>query len=123
MRQLEECLLCGISIETYWNSTQAEIVLMMKAHKKREQYEMQKQASLLYTHADLIGISVYKRLFGDNKMPDFKTAFGYLFENEVPEESESVQMDAELETSKMRLMQYIDRYNQAREREVRGNDE
>ena len=45
------------------------------------------------------------------------------FENEVPEESESVQMDAELETSKMRLMQYIDRYNQAREREVRGNDE
>ena len=122
MRQLEECLPCGISIETYWNSTQAAIVLMMKAHKKREQYEMQKQASLLYTHADLIGISV-SRLFGDNKMPDFKTAFGYLFENEVPEESESVQMDAELETSKMRLMQYIDRYNQAREREVRGNDE
>lgn len=118
MRQLEECLPCGISIETYWNSTQAEIVLMMKAHKKREQYEMQKQASLLYTHADLIGISV-SRLFGDNKMPDFKTAFGHLFEDEEAKESEAV-MDAELETSKMRLMQYIDRYNQYK-RQVNEN--
>lgn len=112
---------CGISIETYWSSTQAEIILMMEAHRKKEQYEMQKQASLLYTHADLIGISV-SRLFGDNKMPDFKTAFKYLFEDEGQETMETT-MDAELETSKMRLMQYIDRYNQAREREVDENGE
>lgn len=110
---------CGISMETYWNSTQAEIILMMNAHKKREQYEMQKQANLLYTHADLIGISV-SRLFNDHEMPDFKTAFEYLFEDEEQETTETMQMDAELETSKMRLMQYIDRYNQYK-RQVNEN--
>lgn len=78
----------------------------MEAQKKKEQYEMQKQASLIYAHADLIGASV-SRLFGNNSMPSFKDVFGYLFDDEQQEEIKKEKPDAELENSKLRIMAAI----------------
>ncbi len=104
----EQCLIIGMSHEEFWNATYGEIVDIIKANNKRQKQDLQKQASLDYQLANLIGISASRMLDSKTEMPPLEKAYPSLFEQKE-EESKPKQQDYQL--MKARLMQYAQSHN------------
>jgi hypothetical protein len=81
---LPSALEAGITAYNYWDMTYGEIVDTITAHNKRKKSQMQQDASLYYSLANLIGLSVGRLLDEKIKMPEITDAFPTLFDDIIP---------------------------------------
>lgn len=83
---LDTALFCGISEETYWNSTIAEVSRAVTAYKEREEQRRKERATFDYVLANAIGLSVGRLLSSQNSYPPIYELYPSIFEKEIMEE-------------------------------------
>lgn len=107
----EDALMCGISIETFWNSSVVEISDLICAHNQLEKERMKEQISMQFLLADLIDDRISRQLEEKphEKVREWDVA-PELFEKEKLKYEEQKEQE-EFESFKMRRSKYASQYN------------
>ena len=116
-RWLDNALDCGISEETFWNMTIAELIRAIESYKRRTKAAAQERAVMDYILADTIGRSVSRIYSSTSKMPTLAEVYPSLFSSEDIAEQ---QQQKKMELSAMRFKQFANAYN-SKYKEVAAN--
>ncbi len=86
--------------------TYKEIHMTIKAYNNRQKYELQKQASMHYKLADLIGASVSRLIDANSEFPDIFEVYSDIFDEEIQVEqrSKSEEQKQRLQAERLKAM-------------------
>lgn len=105
---LESALDYGITEDTYWDMTLAEVIRAIKSKKRVEKARAMEKASFDYIQAELIGRSIARLYSSSARMPQIQEVYPSLFDNE---EIEKQRQQKKMELSVLRFKTFAQTYN------------
>lgn len=105
---LESALDYGITEDTYWDMTLAEVIRAIKSKKRQEKAKAMEKASFDYIQAELIGRSIARLYSSSARMPQIQEVYPSLFDNE---EIEKQRQQKKMELSVLRFKTFAQTYN------------
>lgn len=115
---LDSALDWGIGEADFWDMTLDELTRLMKSKNRVRRLELQERAKLDYALADLIGKSISRLYSSSSKLPDFKDAYSFLFDEREKEEIIEKETKHQDELSALRFKQFAESFNAKFKKEV-----